>query len=116
MKNTDKFILDEQLNIIAIEKINIPIGLSSATANKIVADNKSPKNMLPYILALVFLINIAVSVIFGGALFLMRPLSIIEWVAIGSVYSAVNVFLYGVTFINYEKIQNMLDAYSHGGV
>lgn len=65
MKKPDKFILDEQLSIIASEKINIPNGLSSSTVQKIIAEHDSPKNMLPYILALVFLINVAISVIFG---------------------------------------------------
>jgi len=116
MGNDKRFDLDEHLKAIAHEKIVIPVNLSSSTAAKIADSHESSRNFFPVIMFLVFTINILISVIFGGVLFLMRPITLVEWVIIGSVYSTVNVFLYGLTIINYEKIQNVLNAYSHGGV
>jgi hypothetical protein len=116
MNNNKRFDLDEHFRAIAYEKVAVPMNLSSSTAVKILDSPETSRNFLPMVMLLVFAINVLVSVFFGGVLFLMRPITLVEWVIIGSVYSTVNVFLYTITIINYEKIQNMLSIYSKGGV
>jgi len=107
--------LTNALNEVAGEEITVPDGLRRKTINLIQSTETQPSKVFPYAVAMVFMINILISVIFGGILFLIRPITIFEWIIIGSVYSTVNVFLYVVTFINYGKIQDMLHAYSNGG-
>lgn len=111
----DKYDMTEQLKSIAGEEIGIPSRLSESTAEMVVSSIKK-RSILPIVMTFVFAANILVSLLFGGVLFLMRPITILEWVIIGSVYTTVNVLLYGITFINYEKIQNVLRAYSNGGI
>jgi len=107
--------LTNALNAVAREKIMVPDGLREKTMNLIQSPATQSRRVFPYAVAMVFMINMLISIIFGGILFLIRPITLFEWIIIGSVYSTVNVFLYVVTFINYEKIQNMLHAYSKGG-
>ena len=109
------FNIDMHLASISREEIKIPTNLASNTAEKLKLQSDNNKNLFPYILGAVFTINILVSLLFGGVLFLMRPISLLEWIIIGSIYSTVNAILYAITFINYEKIQNVLKAYSAGG-
>jgi hypothetical protein len=104
------------LTEVAEEDIQVPAGISMDTVNLILLSESSPERAFPYVIALVFLVNMLLSMLFAGILFLIRPISILEWVIIGSVYSTVNVFLYAVTFMNYEKVKDMLRAYSKGGI
>ncbi|MDX1357553.1 MAG: hypothetical protein R3232_01855 [Clostridia bacterium] len=101
---------------VAVEDIQIPAGISKDTANLMLMSEPSAEKAFPYVIAVVFLVNMLLSMLFAGILFLIRPISILEWVIIGSVYSTVNVFLYSVTFMNYEKVKDMLRAYSKGGI
>ena len=103
-----KFDLDSHLKSIAEEHVDIPHGISSHAIRLIKTQSDSSPVVFPYILAVVFAVNILISVFFGGILFLLRPISILQWIIIGSVYSTANVAIYGITFINYEKILNML--------
>lgn len=109
------FDIEKQLKAIGQEEIKTPSNLSSVTADIVVSAPESVKSIFPFALTMIFAANIMVSLIFGAVLFWMRPITIIEWIIIGFVYSTINALLYGITFMNYEKIQNVLNAYSNGG-
>lgn len=111
----NNFELDKYLAAIAQENIQIPASLASQTAEIISTESNKERNLFPYILGMVFAVNLAISFLFGGVLFLLRPLSVLDWIIVGSVYSTANVLLYGITFINYENLRVLLNAYSMGG-
>ncbi len=113
---TDKFNLDKILKSFSKEEIIVPSGLSETTIKRIAENPVDSQKVFPYVLVVVFVINLLISLFFGGILFLLRPITMIEWIIIGSVYSSVNVLLYGITFLNYSKIQNLLSSYSAGGM
>jgi hypothetical protein len=108
--------LTSALKSVANEDIQIPGELSGATMDLILSPEPSAGKTFPYAVALVFLANMLLSILFGGILFLIRPITLLEWLIIGSVYSTANVFLYIVTFMNYERVKNMFNAYSKGGI
>lgn len=108
--------LEKVLRSVAVEEIAVPADLAHTTSELLKSGDSGVKKAFPYIVALVFLVNIMISVLFGGILFLMRPITLVEWIIIGSIYSTVNVFLYTLTFIYFGKLQDMLKAYSKGGI
>ena len=113
MKNSNNYLeLDKSLKSISKEIISIPNDLTDKTLVCINEVPEESQKVFPYVLAMVFLVNILVSLFFGGILFLIRPITLVEWIVIGSVYSTTNVILYGITFLNYNKLQNILSSYS----
>ena len=79
-----KYDIDTHLKAIASEEIKIPANLSSITVERVLSGVKSDKTLFPIVLVMVFAVNILISLLFGGVLYLMRPISIIEWLIIGS--------------------------------
>ena len=116
MKNNNTkpiFDLDTQLKALAKAKIKVPEYLADQTTQIVYAKlEKKEQSLLPYMLGAVFLSNMLISVLIGGALYMMRPLTLFDWLIVGLIYSTINVFLYGLIFAYRKKIYVMLNSFS----
>lgn len=115
-KNNDNkpiYGLDRQLKALAKEKIEVPGHLADRTTQIVYAKlEKKEQNLLPYMLGAVFLSNILISLFIGGTLYMMQPLTLLDWLIVGLIYSTVNVFLYGSIFFYREKIYIILNSFA----
>lgn len=116
MKDNDTkpaYDLDTQLKALAKAKIKVPEHLTTQTTQAVYAKlEKKEQNLLPYMLGAVFFSNMLISVLIGGALYMMQPLTLFDWFIVGLIYSTINVFLYGSIFVYREKIYIMLNSFS----
>ena len=64
--------------------------------------------VLPMLIASIITINLLMGIVFAAVLYLMRPLTLADWLIISSIYGTVNALFYGFTYAYRDNVYGFL--------
>ncbi len=107
----DEHKIDDLLGNIGSEHLTLPSGLVEDTFKQICVESERQSNPLPYLVVTVVFINMLTSIFIGGLIFLLSPLTMVDWLIVGIVFSTFNGMFYGLTYAFRDQIRHTLEAY-----
>jgi len=96
---------EKMMNRTAAEEVAIPKGLTANTMSLLEATELNNAHVLPYLVAGVIFINLLIGVLMGTVIYMMRPLTVLDCLIMGSIFASFNALFYGLTYA-YRDIVN----------
>ena len=96
------------------EAVTLPKNLNRDTLRLIEAHGVNDAHVLPYLIAALIFINMLISILTGTVLYMMAPLTMVDWLIMGSIYASFNALFYGLTYAYRDQVNEFLSEL--GGV
>lgn len=99
---------EKTMERLASEEVSVPKELAVNTMALLQATELKDTHVLPYLVAGVIFINLFIGILIGTLLYIMRPLTMMDCLIIGSVFASFNALFYGFTYAYRDKVNEFL--------